>query len=103
MDERKVSSAIAEISRRRVLAAGALGVASLVLPSAAGRAAEASGPMFVYAARTPKTRRAEAATIPLDFQSSGSMRRQVRSRRSSKCRAPIRRSPHSIPRAVSSM
>ena len=48
MDEKPVSSALAEISRRRVLAAGALGVASLVLPFAAGRAAGASGPIFVY-------------------------------------------------------
>ena len=48
MDENEVNSALPEVSRRRVLAAGALGVASLVLPVAAGRAAGASGPMFVY-------------------------------------------------------
>ena len=48
MDEEPVNSALPEISRRRVLAAGALGVARLVLPIAAGRAAGASGPMFVY-------------------------------------------------------
>ena len=48
MDEEPVNSALPEISRRRVLAAGALGVAGLVLPIAAGRAAGASGPMFVY-------------------------------------------------------
>ena len=48
MDEKPVNSAPPEISRRRVLAAGALGVASLMLPVAAGRAVGASGPIFVY-------------------------------------------------------
>jgi 6-phosphogluconolactonase (cycloisomerase 2 family) len=48
MDEMKVNSAVSEISRRRVLAALALGVAGLLLPIEVGRAAEASGPMFVY-------------------------------------------------------
>jgi 6-phosphogluconolactonase (cycloisomerase 2 family) len=48
MDEKPVNSALSEISRRRVLAAGALCVASLALPIAVGRAADASGPMFVY-------------------------------------------------------
>jgi len=48
MDERPVNSALAEISRRRVLAAGGLGVASLVFPVAVGRAADTSVPMFVY-------------------------------------------------------
>jgi 6-phosphogluconolactonase len=48
MDEKEVNSALPEISRRRVLAAGALGVASLALPIAVGRAADASGLMFVY-------------------------------------------------------
>jgi len=48
MDEKQVNSALAVISRRRVLAAGAVGVAGLVLPIAVGRAADASGPMFVF-------------------------------------------------------
>jgi 6-phosphogluconolactonase len=48
MDEHEVKSALPKISRRGVLAAGALGVASLVLPVAAGRAADTSGLMFVY-------------------------------------------------------
>jgi 6-phosphogluconolactonase len=48
MDEKPVNSAPPEISRRRVMAAGALGIASLVFPVGLGRAAEASGPMFVY-------------------------------------------------------
>jgi 6-phosphogluconolactonase (cycloisomerase 2 family) len=48
MDAKPLNSALPEISRRRVLAAGALGVVSLVLPVAAGRALGASGPMFVY-------------------------------------------------------
>jgi 6-phosphogluconolactonase len=48
MDAKPLNSALREISRRRVLTAGALGVASLVLPVAAGRAVGASGPMFVY-------------------------------------------------------
>ena len=48
MAERHVDSAIAEINRRRVLAAGGVGVASLVLPIVAGRAADPPGPMFVY-------------------------------------------------------
>jgi hypothetical protein len=48
MDEKQqVNAAPAEISRRRVLAAGALGVVGLVLPIAVGRAADASG-LFVY-------------------------------------------------------
>jgi 6-phosphogluconolactonase (cycloisomerase 2 family) len=48
MDEKQFNSALIEMSRRRVLAAGALGVASLVLPIGVGRAADASGPIFVY-------------------------------------------------------
>jgi 6-phosphogluconolactonase (cycloisomerase 2 family) len=48
MEEKPVNSAPAEISRRRVLTAGAGGVASLALPIAVGRAADTSGPMFVY-------------------------------------------------------
>ena len=48
MDVKPLNSALCEISRRRVLTAGALGVASLVLPVAAGRAMGASGPMFVH-------------------------------------------------------
>ena len=48
MDEQPINSTPPEISRRHALAAGAVGVASMVLPVAAGRAAGASGPMFVY-------------------------------------------------------
>src|SRR5215470_3626250 len=48
MEEKPVNSAPAEISRRRVLTAGAVGVASLALPIGVGRAADTSGPMFVY-------------------------------------------------------
>ena len=48
MDEHEVKSALPKVSRRGVLAAGALGVASLVLPVAAGRAADTSGLIFVY-------------------------------------------------------
>jgi 6-phosphogluconolactonase len=48
MREKTVSSALPEVSRRRALAAGALGVATLVLPFAVGRAADTSGPIFVY-------------------------------------------------------
>ena len=48
MDEHEVKSALPKFSRRGVLAAGALGVAGLVLPVAAGRAADTSGLMFVY-------------------------------------------------------
>jgi 6-phosphogluconolactonase len=48
MDEKPVNSALREVSRRRVLAAGALGVASLVFPVAGGRAADTSAPMLVY-------------------------------------------------------
>jgi 6-phosphogluconolactonase len=48
MDEGSVDSMPSEISRRHALTAGALGVASLVLPVAAGQAAGGSGPMFVY-------------------------------------------------------
>jgi 6-phosphogluconolactonase len=48
MDAKPLNSAVREISRRRVLTAGALGIASLVLPVVAGRAVGASGPMFVY-------------------------------------------------------
>jgi 6-phosphogluconolactonase (cycloisomerase 2 family) len=48
MDEVKANFALSEISRRRVLAAAALGAAGLVLPIEVGRAAAASGPMFVY-------------------------------------------------------
>jgi 6-phosphogluconolactonase (cycloisomerase 2 family) len=48
MHKKTVSSALPEVSRRRALAAGALGVATLVFPVAVGRAADTSGPMFVY-------------------------------------------------------
>jgi 6-phosphogluconolactonase (cycloisomerase 2 family) len=48
MHEKTVSSAQPEISRRRALAGGALGVATLVFPVAVCRAADTSGPMFVY-------------------------------------------------------
>ena len=48
MDEKSVNSALPEISRRCVLVAGALGIASSVLPIAVGRAADASGAIFVY-------------------------------------------------------
>src|SRR6516164_5909778 len=48
MSEKPVNPVPAEITRRHMLAAGALGVASLVFPVAVGRAADTSGPMFVY-------------------------------------------------------
>ena len=48
MSEKPVNPVPAEITRRHMLAAGALGVASLVFPIAVGRAANTSGPMFVY-------------------------------------------------------
>ena len=48
MDEKPVDPALAEISRRRVLAAGGLGITSLVFPVGVGRAADTAGPMFVY-------------------------------------------------------
>lgn len=48
MHKKTVSSALPEVSRRRALAAGALGVATLVFPVAVGRGADISGPMFVY-------------------------------------------------------
>ncbi len=48
MDAKPLNSTLRETSRRRVLTAGALGVASLVLPVAAGRVVGAAGPMFVY-------------------------------------------------------
>jgi len=48
MEEKPANPAPAEISRRRVLTAGAVGVASLVLPIAVGHAADTSGPMFAY-------------------------------------------------------
>ena len=48
MHEKTVNPALPEVSRRRALAAGALGVATLVFPVAVGRAADTSGPMFVY-------------------------------------------------------
>ena len=48
MDEKPVNPALAEISRRRVLAAGGLAITSLVFPVAVGRAADTAGPMFVY-------------------------------------------------------
>ena len=48
MDEKPVNPELAEISRRRVLAAGGLGIASVVFPVAVGRAADKAGPMFVY-------------------------------------------------------
>ena len=48
MSEKPVNPAPPEITRRHMLAAGAIGVASLVFPVAVGRAAEKSGPMFVY-------------------------------------------------------
>jgi len=48
MSEKPVNPAPPEITRRHMLAAGAIGVASLVFPIAVGRGAEKSGPMFVY-------------------------------------------------------
>jgi 6-phosphogluconolactonase len=48
MDTKPVKSALAEIRRRRVLAVGALGLAGLVFPAAAGRAADTPGSIFVY-------------------------------------------------------
>jgi 6-phosphogluconolactonase (cycloisomerase 2 family) len=48
MSEKSVNPAPPEITRRHMLAACAIGVASLVSPVAVGRAAEKSGPMFVY-------------------------------------------------------
>ena len=48
MDRKHVNAALAEISRRRILAAGAVGAASLMLPIGEGRAAEPSVPIFVY-------------------------------------------------------
>jgi 6-phosphogluconolactonase (cycloisomerase 2 family) len=48
MEHRQANSVLPEIGRRSVLAAGALGVAGLLLPIAVGRAADPSGPMFVY-------------------------------------------------------
>jgi 6-phosphogluconolactonase (cycloisomerase 2 family) len=48
MDEKPVNPALAEISRRSVLAAGGLGIASLVFPVAVGRAADTAGPIYVY-------------------------------------------------------
>src|SRR5215469_16606683 len=48
MDEKPVNPAPAEISRRHLLAAGGLGIASLIFPVGVGRAADISGPMFVY-------------------------------------------------------
>jgi len=48
MDGKTIYSGKPEISRRRVITAGALGITSLVFPVGLGRAADASGPMFVY-------------------------------------------------------
>ena len=48
MDQKPVNPALGEISRRRVLAAGGLGIASVVFPVAVGRAADTAEPMFVY-------------------------------------------------------
>ena len=48
MSEKPVNPSPPKITRRRTLAAGALGVASLVFSVAVGRAADRSGPMFVY-------------------------------------------------------
>jgi 6-phosphogluconolactonase len=48
MVERRVRSAPSEISRRDALCAGALGVASMMLPAGAAQAAGSSGPTFVY-------------------------------------------------------
>jgi 6-phosphogluconolactonase (cycloisomerase 2 family) len=48
MHEKTASSALPEVSRRRALAAVALGVATMVFPGAVGRAADTSGPIFVY-------------------------------------------------------
>ena len=83
MDEREVNSALAEISRRRVLAAGALGARR----PGATRSPWAMrlthpGRCSSMSARTPRIRQAEAAIIPSDFRSSGSMRRRVHCRRS---------------------
>jgi 6-phosphogluconolactonase len=48
MNKSPVDCALVEISRRRMMAAGAVGVVSLVFPAAAGRAADPSGSIFVY-------------------------------------------------------
>ena len=48
MSEKPVNLAPSEITRREMLAAGALGVVSLVFPVVAGRAADKSGPVFAY-------------------------------------------------------
>jgi 6-phosphogluconolactonase (cycloisomerase 2 family) len=48
LSEKPVDPAPPEITRRKMLAAGALGIASLVFPVAVGRAADTSGPIFVY-------------------------------------------------------
>jgi 6-phosphogluconolactonase len=48
MHKKTVRSALPEVNRRRALAAGAFGVATLVFPVALGRAADTSGPVFIY-------------------------------------------------------
>ena len=101
MDERPVNSALAEISRRRVLAAGGLGVASLVFPVAVGRAADTSVPMFVYVGSYTKNPPGGGSNNPVGLSAFRFDPATGHRRRSSKCRARIRRSSHSIPRAVS--
>jgi hypothetical protein len=48
MNDRPTTSALPEIRRRHVLAAGAFSLAGLVFPAVIGRAADTSGSMFVY-------------------------------------------------------
>jgi 6-phosphogluconolactonase len=48
MVERRIRSARCEIGRRDALCAGALGIASMMLPAGAAQAAGSSGPTFVY-------------------------------------------------------
>jgi 6-phosphogluconolactonase len=48
MVERRIRSAWSEIGRRDAVCAGVLGIASMMLPAAAARAAGSPGPTFVY-------------------------------------------------------
>ena len=73
-----------EISRRHAMSAGALGVASLMLPVAAGRAAGSSGPMFVYVGSYTKNPPGGGSENPVGLSVSASIRRRERCRRSNK-------------------
>ena len=57
-----------------MLAAGALGVASLVFPVAVGRAADTSGPMFVYVGSYTKDPPGGGSNNPIGLSVSGSIR-----------------------------